>query len=229
LKKIIKSSFTLFLLFSLLAACTNESSLNQQKQKNKPEIVDLGGSEFIFPDYSGYFRPAESLDNTLIEDSKIANFKRTEERLNVKITIKPVEWSIYDNQLVANASIGEIEDDFFMTGGDFAYRLYRAGLLVPLNDIKAIDLTDEEKWGNQKRRACMTFDGKLYASPWVGSAYWPQLNSHGYRGQIVCNNNLIDYLNAIHPRELIEQGHWTFDGFKDYLPTISEINAENPK
>lgn len=91
------------------------------------------------------------------------------------------------------------------------YAMYKSSMIVPLEEVNGIDLTNE-KWGTPVFRVYGKFDGKDYG---FYSYYWeniPQVS-----GILFSNTALFERFNLDDPHELIEKGDWTWETFRNIL------------
>ncbi|MBQ2720845.1 MAG: hypothetical protein IJF23_04840, partial [Clostridia bacterium] len=92
--------------------------------------------------------------------------------------------------------------------------LYKAGILVPVDDIPNINGYDE-KYGPLRFRQYGIFDGKLYGLYQYLWDFPPE-----FFGTMTFNVDMLSSLGISLPYEYTENGEWTWDNYKDYLMSI---------
>lgn len=122
---------------------------------------------------------------------------------------------------------GNVKADFCRATLKELRDYYTAGILEDLEKISTIDAKDEEKWGIMSKRDAGSYGGVLYAFPVMGSMYTPFVTT--YSGALIYNYELYDSFNVGKtPREMVEDGSWTFDNFLSLLYKVSDTAAQRP-
>ena len=207
--------------FLLFTACSQKNI----PQENVSQNEGFGGEIFYF---LGSFIPSDARDADLITDEvssetvsvegieeevMFAQCKKVEENYKCRIVCQPGFGPYSTNaQFAAAYAAGIQQGDFISTDNNTLLDLYQSGLLVDLDSIEALNLEDTEKWGVYSLRTATTSRGVLYAIPMQGSRYMPIFKS--YNGAFFYNSELYDTFDMdMTPKEMVEQGMWTFDNF----------------
>lgn len=198
-------------------------------------IEDFSGEKFYFV---GSFFPSDAKDGvsanrldsdiSLIEtEVLLEHCQMTEQRYHCEIVCQSELPGQTPAAFASAYASGSVCADFLCADFNVLSDLYDADLLVDLSTIEAIDLSDEEKWGTESQRVGTSRDGVLYAFPQKGSRYMPVMQT--YSGVLVCNREVYDRFSVdTTPRQLIEQGKWTFDQFLDLLKSVYDPSEVDP-
>ena len=99
----------------------------------------------------------------------------------------------------------------------------KAGYLAPISSVSEyIDYTDSAKWGTPMLLECLCYKDDLYG---VLPAAWPDLVYTSFGYPLVANMNLIATVGGNDPRELYEQGLWTWDTFSEEIQKCTVIEG----
>lgn len=147
-------------------------------------------------------------------DLAAKRLKETQEELNCKLNID------YDNgyhpsaEFVTTSMAGIYVCDVISGISDMWADTARIGMLVGLSELEDfIDFRNEEKWGFRSMLEVVYYEDDLYG---VVPLLWPEI-SVSFGSPLVINENLITELNAADPRDLFENGQWTWDTFEKCL------------
>jgi hypothetical protein len=124
-------------------------------------------------------------------------------------------------EIPAAVATGEKVCDFMYINGTHMYKLAKGGFLESFDNLDTIDPLDETKWAQYGDRKPSLYKGVTYGLIPGDSTTVPGMQG----GPLLCNNELIKQFNVVSPYELYEQKKWTFDTFKEYLPTVSDTTA----
>lgn len=223
-------SFVLMAVFSLsiLSACGNSEYNLMSFLPTNGDIgrLDFGGAKFITTGGWDTFdtRDEKNFD-TLDSDRRLYKTAQVEKLLNVDL--------VQDNEAISEVS--SYYYTLFLADNlpyhispqqgtpNPVYDMYKSGMIMPLDYIPAIDLSDEEFYGTADGRRAVTFDGLTYA-------HMGGVDSEGTnRGFLAYNSHYIKTFGVADPQELYEQGKWTFDTFAEMLKNVSDMsNPDKP-
>lgn len=143
-----------------------------------------------------------------------------EKKLNCTVKQDVVD---YDN-IAANIIADNCKFDLLYSHTATHFDLIKAGLFYDISKMEGIDLSNEAKWGSAQDQTHRTYQGKVFGvKPQnAGSAYG------SLEGVILSNDALIQSFGQPTPKELLEQGQWTFDTFVDYLTDVSDMSSDEP-
>lgn len=224
LRKNIFSLIAIFLLVAMMTSCAAEA----------PELLDFLGSadEFAVADFEGrtvYIGVQEINRDGLVPvpddtstkaDTQWEIIKNVQNKLNCEIKQEVVD---FDN-VMASIIAFNCKYDVFYTHTAVLIDLIKADILYDISQMEGIDLSNEAKWGSAQDQRHRTYQGKVFGvKPRNASSTYGSLE-----GVIMANDSLIKEFGQPTPKELLEQGNWTFDYFPDYLVSISDMNSETP-
>ncbi|MDF2686737.1 MAG: extracellular solute-binding protein family 1 [Clostridia bacterium] len=227
-QKSISLLLMLLLVFAMFSACGTPSADNTGEDgtgvDEEVEYLDFNGREFIVAtrstDESDLIIP--SPENISLEaDASRTKIALTEQLLNCKVSQIQLPAT---NVIMADVTSGTSSFDIGYGASYDEYGWYKAGLLLKLNDIEALDITDESKWGTAEYLKSLSFKDEVYA---LGLYAWSS-GVGGAEGILLVNDGLVNQFNQPHPKELLEQGQWTFETFLQYVQDVSDINADTP-
>ena len=132
-------------------------------------------------------------------------------------TMEVVHWEDGSSKILQEVAAGLNTIDFIdshaRAGG---IQLYEANLLVSLEDITNIDLSDE-KYGVPRFVQYGIFDGKQYGFYHYAWEFPPE-----YHGVLMFNTELLHSFGLNTPHEYKENNEWNWANFKEYLLSIQE-------
>ncbi len=218
MKKIAKL-LVLFIIISVLsAACsaTEKEVFDEDFVKNT-EAVDLAGLDIIYK-VVVKSNITESVLGYEVDsqfgDLAAQRVKDVKDKLNCNLIIN------YDNgyhpsaEFVTTSAAGIFVCDVINGISDMWADSARIGALVGLSELEDyIDFRNEEKWGYRKMLEVVYYEDDLYG---VVPLLWPEV-SVSYGSPIVINEDLISTLGVEDPRDLFENGKWTWDTFDECL------------
>lgn len=219
-----KKIFILFLLFvftfSVSCGTKNNTTDNSGSEKEE-ETIDLGGAVFLFSPWTveSYFPQVATTESG---DKMLARYAALEEAYNC--SFKPID--MYNDRYNASAVMDRIASgseipDLIDREVDAAYGLYKSGVLAPLDDMTAVNLSDQ-KWGPEFFRQQGIFDGKSYGFFPYEWEWMPEI-----KGTIAVNNLLINQLNMANPYELQEKKQWNWENYREQLRIGTTAVGEN--
>ena len=122
---------------------------------------------------------------------------------------------------------GNVNADFCTASFKELRDYYQAGILEDLEQLENLDASDEAKWGIEAKRDAGRYGGVLYAFPVAGSMYVPRFLT--YSGAIIYNYVLYEDFNiGTTPKEMVEEGDWTFDNFLTLIQDCSDLSGQRP-
>ena len=220
MKKIAKLLLVVFL-FSLVAtACAGESEESFDLDfENSSDRLDLEGRTLVYefgmdpavldvPTCLGY-----EMD-TQFGDLALTRLKKTQSDLNCTLDIRYTNNYNSCRQFIATSTSGVFMCDIISGISDMWADVARIGMLVGLSELEDfIDFRNEEKWGHTSMLEVIYYEDDLYG---IVPMLWPEI-SVTFGSPIVINENLIGTLGETDPRDLLENGQWTWDTFNDCL------------
>ncbi len=222
MKTTAKTLFLLLMTLILLAACTSsEPEIFDVDYSFSIEKTDLEGATIKYVRESGGLAFAESEGevlgyemNTVLGDLAAQRIKDVQSELNCKFDIEYFSSdSVYTNFRLSNAA-GSYYCDIFCGISDRFRDYMKAGTLVGLSEIDDyIDYRNEEKWGDRSVLEVLYWEEDVYG---LIPMSWPT-SSVSYTGLTIVNEDLITSLNTDDPRDLYENGQWTWEKFRECL------------
>ncbi|MBQ6052535.1 MAG: hypothetical protein IJL30_04515 [Clostridia bacterium] len=152
--------------------------------------------------------------DTMLADLAVQRIKDVQENLNCILDI-----SYYsDGSVVTNFRMSIAAGVYFcdvISGTSDTFRdSMKAGTLVGLSELgEYADFHNEDKWGKSNVLEILYWNDDAFG---FIPAAWPTA-SVSYRGLTVVNEDLINALNAEDPRDLYENGKWTWGTFRECL------------
>ena len=219
MKKILTLLLLTLILFSV--ACGAESDQPETTDAVKEEAIDLEGAVFLFAPWSvdAYFPLVATTDSG---DKMLARYAALEEDYNCSFV--PID--TYNERYNASDIINRIASgtgipDLIDREVDAAYSLYKSGVLAALDDMPAVNLS-EQKWGPEFFRQHGKFGGLTYGFFPYEWEWMPEI-----KGIIAVNNLLINQLTMANPYELQEKGQWEWNNYKEQLKIGTVTEGEN--
>ena len=231
MKKAVKL-FILAVVFSIITTSCGEieKEIFDEEFNKSAEGMDLGGVEIIYevgldpsifdsPNCLGY-----ELD-TQFGDLATKRLKDVQSNLNCKVTVSYTNNFNSCRNFVAASASGTFMCDVISGISDMWRGPAMSGMLIGLTEIEDfIDFRNEEKWGNRNILEVIYYETDLFG---IVPMLWPEV-SVSYSGITVVNENIIATIGATDPRDLLENGQWTWTTFRDclesyYLSEGSEI------
>lgn len=209
-------AFFAVLLMSVVVGCSGET-VAPEFLVDLNYKLDLGGMTFTFASgWDSEWYATEELPTAAVE--KMMNrFNDAAAEYNFKFVMaKLPNASSLINVVAAQDPTPEMID---VTSSD-AYNLYKAKILLPLNELPDVELTDT-KWGPAKFILYGNYGGEQYGFfPWDWEIV-PQVN-----GALIFNGELISSLGGTSPYEFQENGTWNWDTFAAELPRYSTVISD---
>jgi ABC-type glycerol-3-phosphate transport system substrate-binding protein len=227
MKTAVKTFIFVFLSIVMLAACgSEESEVFDVDYSFKAETTDLEGVTIRYLRETGgqgiHYTGSEQVlgyeIGTVLGDLAMQRIKDVESSLNCKFDIKYFSdtgsgYADYNNFRMNN-SIGEYYCDIFCGVSDRFREDMKTGALMGLSELEDyIDYRNEEKWGRRNILEVLYWEDDVYG---LIPMSWPA-SSVSYQGLTVINEDLISAVNAADPRDLYENGQWTWQTLRDYL------------
>ncbi len=152
--------------------------------------------------------------NTILGDLALQRIRDVEAELNCKFDIEYFSGDTPYNSFRMNNSIGEYYCDVFCGISDRFREDMKAGGLMGLSELDDyIDFRNEEKWGSRNILEVLYWEDDVYG---LIPMSWPT-SSVSYTGLTIINEDLIASIGAEDPRDLFENGKWTWETFRDCL------------
>ena len=167
--------------------------------------IGLTDSALAVPNCLGY-----ELDTTF-GDLAVKRLKDIQSDYNCVINTKYVNNGVSCRAFVATSASGVFMCDVISGTSDMWADVARIGMVIGMTELeKYIDFRNEEKWGYRNM-----LEGVYYEDGLV-PLLWPEV-SVSYSSPLVVNENLISSLGVEDPRDLLENGQWTWDKFDECL------------
>ncbi len=224
MKKTISAILILAVATTLFSSCAADGPQLLDFIGNTEEFTaDFGGDTITFGlrsfEEADMIIPGDS-NNALEADEQREKISRIEKTLHCVIEQQLQE----DSSMIAAAIAGQATKTDIYFGASYEHmNWYRTGLLYDYNEIDAVDLSDTEKWGSKDRQNIMSYQGAIF-----GVYPKPQVIPEGSAGIVLVNDKLIQSYNQPTPKELLENGNWTFDYFTDYVVAVSDMRTDPP-
>ena len=237
-KKLLALLFVVVLACGMFAACKDDPDEPGTSQPTA-EWTYTGDNTFYFRgstfipknprDYTDAEKEAAAAvppDYSVEEEAMMNKVAEVEERYGVTIVCDSDTsiWLMDVSEFAAMVASGEIPVDIFHSELGFARDLYLTDYIEPMSNLEAIDLSDDAKWGGENKLAMTSYKGEVWGIPCIGSNYAPVPQI--YYGVLLYNHDTYDSYNLDKtPEEMLEDGTWTFDGFLELLPQVTN-NSE---
>ena len=222
MKTAVKSFILIFLSLVVFAACgAHEEELFDEDFALKGDKTDLEGATIKYVRESGGLAfnvgDEEVLGfemNTVLGDLALQRIKDVQNNFNCKLDIVYFSGDAqYTNYRLSNAA-GSYYCDIFCGISDRFREYMKAGTIVGLSQLDGlIDYRNEEKWGTRNVLEVLYWEDDVYG---LIPLAWPT-SSVSYTGLTIVNEDLIASLNTEDPRDLYENGKWTWETFRDCL------------
>ncbi len=221
-------ALVLMLVFFASSCGSTEAEIFDEDFKKSTEGLDLGGVEIIYevgldpavfdsPNCLGYEM------GTQFADLAAKRLKDVQSELNCKVTVNYTNNFNSCRNFVAASASGAFMCDVISGISDMWRGPAMTGMLIGLTEIEDyIDFRNEEKWGNRNILEVIYYETDLFG---IVPMLWPEV-SVSYSGVTVVNENIISTLGETDPRDLLENGEWTWDTFRGCLERyyVSEGN-----
>ncbi len=220
-------------IFSIIAICIF-IAMTTSCAAEAPELLSFMGdaSDFSKADFGGrtvYIGVQEINSDGLVPipedtstkaDTQWEIINRVQSSLNCEIKEHVIDFK----NVLASIISDNCKTDMFYTHTAVLRDLIEADVLYDINKMEGIDLSNESKWGSAQDQRHRTYQGKVFGvKPRTASSTYGSLE-----GVMMVNDALIKRFGQPTPKELLEQGNWTFDYFPDYLVSVSDMNADTP-
>ena len=152
--------------------------------------------------------------NTVLADLAAQRIKDVQNNLNCTIDISYYSDGAVTTNFNMGIAAGIYICDIYTGVSDTFRDSMKAGLLVGLSELGAYaDFHNEDKWGKRNVLEILYWNDDAYG---LIPAAWPT-SSVSYRGLTAVNEDLIAAVNAEDPRDLYENGKWTWATFRECL------------
>ncbi|MBQ6051738.1 MAG: hypothetical protein IJL30_00440 [Clostridia bacterium] len=220
MRNIAKITVLLIMLSVIATSCAPSSEqIFDVEFEQTSDGLDLGGVEIVYEvglDPSIYDSPTclgYELD-THFGDLASARLKNVQVNLNCKVKVNYTNNYTSCRNFVACSASGTFLCDVISGISDMWRGPAMTGMLVGLSEIENyIDFRNEEKWGNRNMLEVIYYETDLFG---VVPMLWPEV-SVSYSGITVVNEDIIATIGATDPRDLLENGEWTWTTFRDCL------------
>ncbi len=222
MKKTVKALILVLLFSVMLAACVTQAQETFDLDFSiKNEKTDLEGAALKYMRRTG--DQSFSADdeqvlgyavNTVLADLAVQRIKDVQDDLNCKLDISYYSDGSMETNFRMSIAAGMYYCDIFTGVSDRFRDSMKAGLLVGLSELgEYIDYHNEDKWGKRNVLEILYWNDDVFG---LIPAAWPT-SSVSYRGLTVVNEEIIASLNAEDPRDLYENGKWTWETFRECL------------
>lgn len=228
MKKILAILLCCLFLFGCVSCAT------ENQEEIVPEFggvegdVDLDGKNFVFAMVQDYF--FEGADSTLgyintteFADLAAKRIKDVQDKHNCTIEFKYVPRAgdaAYKDVISGECTIDIIQEETYWLLSYVPMRIF-----VDLATVDSLDVTDEEKWGNRNMLYSTMWDGEIYG---VIPAMHPLRTQNSMGSVLGINEQHIQSLGEVDPRDYYENGEWTWDTFTRVLSdyTLTSLGGE---
>lgn len=219
MKRILSLVLSFVMIFSLVftVSCSTQEEEVFDMAFDVELEVDLTGLHFVWgSEWDQEICP--SRDFSIVGDKIHKRFDDLQAKYGCTMEVIPWEdgSSRTLQELAAGLNTIDFLDSHASAGG---IQLYRANLLVALEDIPNINLSDS-KFGVPRFIQYGIFDGKQYGFYHYAWEFPPE-----YHGVMMFNTELLHGLGITTPHEYKESNEWNWANFKEYLLSIQEAAA----
>lgn len=102
------------------------------------------------------------------------------------------------------------------------FNVYKAGYVLPLNEIPNVD-TSDGKYGSESFLEAFTWNGDIVATY---GQYWG-FSPLGFTNALYYNPEIFIQINEPNPSELYEAGEWTWNSFERIAEACASISTED--
>lgn len=181
-----------------------EEPEEEEEVTNAPEVVDLGGYEFIVADVNeNRWFPKEG--SSEIANAIIERVKWVEDTYNCKITYKPHNETEFSDAVLS----GDKYADIIICPTWEIGRHVGGGRIMDISKVPGLDLT-KSYWTDFNNTQLLSYSDKIYG---MGAPFASQ-NDEIF--VMFFNKAIIEELNLESPYDLVEKGEWTFEKFLEY-------------
>jgi ABC-type glycerol-3-phosphate transport system substrate-binding protein len=180
-----------------------------------PEVVDLGGYEFIVADVNeNRWFPEEG--SSEVANAIIERVKWVEDTYNCKITYRAHNETEFADAVLS----GDKYADIIVCPTWEIGRHVGSGKIMDISQIPGVDLT-KSYWTDYNNTQLLSYGEKIYG---VGAPFASQ-NDEVF--VMFFNKAIIEELGLTSPYELVEKGEWNFDKFLEYQKAASkDLNGD---
>ena len=212
MKRILLVLLILASLFAVSCTKTQGDESFGLEFSSEDENIDLNGYECVIAQQYPDDEPFKYRADTLVADLVLKRIADIGEDLNCNISFKKKGGEYMQDQvqfLIAGQYLGEL-----VCTHQPSY-LARAGVLYPLDVLTDyIDYYDASKYGSLGILEIGMFKSVPYT---VAPVSWPEKQSaYSYNIMAINTRHLTTY-SITDPRDLYEQGQWTWDGFEQFI------------
>jgi len=226
MKKTVKYSaiiLSIVLSFFAIVSCTEtktEEVFDESFIDESAEIVtDLQGRTVRF--VSGWLADwVSEVGFSVRGDNQLDRYKKIENEFNCTIDFSEVTSGSAASYVMTHVASQVDIPDFIDFTTENIYSLYEADMLLALDDVEGIDLTDE-KWGNWQFIRYGRFDGKQYGFYTYDWQFPPEIN-----GVCTFDSYVVGSLGLDNPHEMLENGKWTWNEFEKLLDKATVQDGE---
>lgn len=198
----------------ILAGCQETPEL-----PNENEEINFYGTTFtILTAWPEEFKDKQGTSTT--NDRMLRRYEELKEDYGVNIDFAISDYGNADYLMLQSQISGRGCAELVDCSARNGYSMFKSNMIVPLSEVSGIDLTSD-KWGTQIFRVYGKFDGEDYG---FYSYYWENIPQ--FSGIIFSNTTLLENMNAVDPHELIENGEWTWQNFRDILGNTTFTDGE---
>lgn len=223
MKTAVKTAILILLSLLMFAACAKqETEIFDLELAFQSDKTDLEGVTIKYLRETGgqgiHYTGADQVlgyeTGTVLGDLAMKRIKDVEKDLNCKFEIKYFsDTSDYSNFRMNN-TIGEYYTDIFCGVSDRFREDMKIGALMGLSELDGfLDFRNEDKWGSRNILEVLYWEDDVYG---LVPMSWPS-SSVSYQGMVIINEDLIASVNAADPRDLYENGQWTWQTLRDNL------------
>ena len=188
-----------------------ETSETPEETYTFPDL-DLNQYEFKIAEawsYGETDRPPTEYGVSGLGDAILDRNQAIEDALNCTITLEYYDpYNFFDlvtTSIMAGDKIADVMTPVVFNFGKFV----NAEQLYDLNELPGVDLS--KPWWNQTIPAITTFGGKVYGA----SAQFARVE--GEAVGVFYNRRILNEIGMQDPQELVAQGAWDLDAFKEYV------------
>ena len=175
------------------------------------EGVESGNFDLSVEKEKGYYLSAR-------DEMYLARVAEIEEKYNCNIESSYGDVADMTGAYAANIPVADI----FECRLKHYFNVYKAGYVLPLNDIPNVD-TSDGKYGSEAFLEAFTWNGDIVATY---GQYWG-FSPLGFTNALYYNPEIFIMINEPNPAELYEAGEWTWDSFERIAEACASISTED--
>lgn len=219
MKKFVSVILVFFMLLIIFSACEKNSVDDIELNTTDETVRDMNGAVLsVCTRWANQFYAEVGF--SYLGDKQLERYAEAKEKYNFDVNFydEPNPQTHILQTIAGQQDVPDVLDTEALN----AYPLYKQDILIPIDDIKTIDLS-LTRWGPETFRRYGMFGGRPF-----GVYYYDWEDVPHYAGVIMFNYELMLKMGeTVSPYEMQEQGIWLWDNFKElitkYTTTFNEV------